>query len=141
MYIGTQCIYKERNVTQCIYTMYIKMLHNVYRHCTTMYPSTMLPKRHLRCISKCNPMYIKFNPMYIPHFVFLLDWMYRVGYTFCYILYTPGVMSDENRHLRSCSNLCTNFQHKILIGRRDRIKWSYEYRNFHHMVKNVDRGI
>ena len=31
-------------------------------------------------------------------------------------------MVNENRYLRSSSNLFKNFQHKILIGRRERIK-------------------
>ena len=65
----TQCIIRGGNVTQCIYPMYINMLHNVYRKCTTMYNGTMLPNLHLQCISKCNQMYIKCNPMYIPLFV------------------------------------------------------------------------
>ena len=69
----TQCIYRGGNVTQCIYPMYIKMSHNVYRKCTTMYPSTMQANLHLQRISKCNQMYIKCNPMYIPLFLLVSE--------------------------------------------------------------------
>ena len=123
--LDTQCIYGGGNVTQCIYPMYITMLHNVYRKCTTMYHSTMLPNLHLRCISKCNQMYIKCNPMYIPLFLlipecigwdihcvaFYIHWVYTLQCIFGYTLgnkkRNPMYMSCNPMYIRMQPNVYT----------------------------------